>query len=319
MRKICIIILTLILLMTCFAGCVNEKDILEKRILVGFAVLDEQADFSQWVKAGVKEATDEKGFDLITVDNRLDGRVAVENTDLLIARGVDIVIMYQADERVAPVIMEKLNAANIPVVAIDIFHEGAVFFGGNNLEAGKIAGRALAQKAIDEWDGEIDLYISLEAKLVGEANDLRMQGFIDGIRELIDLPDEKIVVVDGKNRALDSKKVATDALTANPDAKRILIGCLQDLMTQGALAAVETSGRQDQVFIAGQGPYKLTLENLRGEPNSWIGSTSFRPEAYGEYTIDLCARILAGEDVPQYTYPEHYFLTYDNVDEYYPE
>ena len=52
---------------------------------------------------------------------------------------IDIMIEFNVDQSVAPVIMEKFNAASIPVIAIDIAHEGATFFGGQRV-AGTLAG-----------------------------------------------------------------------------------------------------------------------------------------------------------------------------------
>jgi ribose transport system substrate-binding protein len=52
------------------------------------------------------------------------------------------VLEFQTYERVAPVIASKFLEANTPVVAIEIPHPGATYFGANNYKAGLIGGKA---------------------------------------------------------------------------------------------------------------------------------------------------------------------------------
>ena len=54
---------------------------------------------------------------------------------------VDLVIEFQTDEHVAPIVAAKYREANIPLIAIEVPHPGATYFGANNYEAGLIGGR----------------------------------------------------------------------------------------------------------------------------------------------------------------------------------
>ena len=293
---------------------------IEEKKLIGFANLTDEIDFGQAVKRGIIEEAKKAGYDIVSVDNRLDGATAVANADNLITRGIDFMIQFNVDSKVAPVIMEMMDAAGIPVIAIDIPHPGAVFFGADNPTTGIMTGEALVGKAIEKWEGKVDLVILVESRAAGGVPQQRMEGVLNGVREHIDVPDNKVIRVDGKNDVLNAQRVVTDTLTANPNARNILIGCLNDQNGQGALAAVEASNRSEHVFIASQGADKPALDNLKsGEDNSWIGSTAFFPETYGEQIIPLVARILNGEEVPDMNYTEHVFIDRDNIYEYYPD
>lgn len=296
----------------------NIKTGTEKKIVVGYANLGETIDFSVKVKQGIIEEVSKKGWDLIIADNKLEGAAAVQNADFLITRKVDIVFEFNVDSKVAPAIMQKFNAAKIPVIAIDIPHPGAPFFGANNPEAGKILGRALAAKAKEAWKGKVDLVILVDLPAAGEVVKQRIDNIIAGVRESIQVSDEKIIRVDGKNDVLPAKLVVTDTLIAHPEAKHILIGCLNDQNGSGALEAVQALNREKEVFIASHGCDAPAILNLRGPENCWIGSVAYTPEKYGSYLVPLAEKILKGEEVPKSSSPQHFFVDKNNIDKYYP-
>ena len=69
---------------------------------------------------------------------------------------VDLVIEFQTDEHVAPIVAAKYREANIPLIAIEVPHPGATYFGANNYEAGLIGGRHLGRWAKQHWHGDVD-------------------------------------------------------------------------------------------------------------------------------------------------------------------
>ena len=76
---------------------------------------------------------------------RYTPKTALRNADLLIKEGVNLVLEFQTYEHVAPIISSKFIAANIPVIAIEIPHPGATYFGADNYRAGVIGGQALGR------------------------------------------------------------------------------------------------------------------------------------------------------------------------------
>src|SRR5258708_38482341 len=81
-----------------------------------------------------------EGIELICVDNRYSAKIAQRSADLLVREKVDLAIEFQTDEEVAPIVAAKYREANIPMIAIDIPHPGATYYGANNYEAGLIGG-----------------------------------------------------------------------------------------------------------------------------------------------------------------------------------
>ena len=92
-------------------------------------------------------------MDLVIVDNRYQPKTALRNAEFLVREGVHLVIEFQTDEAVAPAIAATYLEANIPLIAIDIPHPGATYFGADNYTAGLLAGRTLARWARQHWNG----------------------------------------------------------------------------------------------------------------------------------------------------------------------
>ena len=120
---------------------------------IGFAAQGD-SDFCRAVMQNMETAAAREHVHLITVNNRYSAREALRNADLLIKEKVDLILEYQTYERVAPVIASKFLEDNTPVIAIEIPHPGATYFGANNYQAGLIGGKALGRWAREHWDGK---------------------------------------------------------------------------------------------------------------------------------------------------------------------
>ncbi len=114
-----------------------------RTVRLGFAAQTD-SEFSSQVTQGMERAAAREGVHLITVNNRYSAKRALNNADLLIRQNVDLVVEFQTYERVAPIIASKFLEANIPVIALEVPHPGATYFGANNYQAGLIGGRPSA-------------------------------------------------------------------------------------------------------------------------------------------------------------------------------
>src|SRR5438046_7830761 len=107
---------------------------------LGYAAQGTDYQFSKEVSESLQRAAAAEGIELICVDNRYSAKTAQRNADLLVREKVDLAIEFQTDEEVAPIVAAKYREANIPMIAIDIPHPGATYYGANNYEAGMIGG-----------------------------------------------------------------------------------------------------------------------------------------------------------------------------------
>ena len=115
----------------------------QKAYRLGYAAQGTDYQFSKEVSLSLERAASAEGVELISLDNRYNPKIAQRNADILVREKVDLVIEFQTDEHVAPIVAAKYREANIPLIAIEVPHPGATYFGANNYEAGLIGGRYL--------------------------------------------------------------------------------------------------------------------------------------------------------------------------------
>ncbi len=295
-------------------------DVGNGRFTIGFANQSEDLPFAVDVRRGLERAAAQRSdVDLVIVDNKLSGEVAVVMADHLIERKVEIAIEYQIDYRTGNLIMDKFRRANIPVVAVDIPMVGATFFGVDNYRAGHMAGVALGEWVMQEWNGRIDNLLVLEEPRAGSLPEARIHGQIDGLQETIgQIPPNIIYHLDCGNTSVVSEKAVDACLQTIPYRAHIAIISFNDEAAFGALQSARKANREDDVVIVGQGADRLIHTEIRNEQSRLIGSTAYMPESYGEQLMELALKILHREPVPPAVYMNHVFINADNIDQYYP-
>src|SRR3954467_13008948 len=155
----------------------------QKLYRLGYAAQGTDYQFSKDVSQGLQRAAAAEGIELISLDNRYNAKIAGRNADLLVREKVDLVIEFQTDETVAPIVAAKYREAGIPMIAIDIPHPGATYYGANNYEAGLIGGRYLGRWVKRRWESEADEIILLELPRAGNLPQMRLTGLLVGIKE----------------------------------------------------------------------------------------------------------------------------------------
>jgi len=312
-----IVIVLLAVAVLAVSGC-SRREVESEKFKIGFANLTEDITFCADVRTSIEKAVEKNGYmELVKANNRLDGATALANAESFINQGVDLVIEFQTDEKFGRSIMEKFNAHEIPVIAIDIPHPGAVFFGADNYKAGLIGGEAAAKYAIEHWDGKVDKVLSLELPQSGEVPAQRMKGQLDGIKKHLKIDEKNILHLDSKNTMEESKRVVSNILNTMPDARRILVMTINDGTALGAISAFEMAGRKEHAAVFSQGADSSARQEIRKPGSPLKGSVAYFPELYGEILIPLAHKILLGEQHEMNNYMDHELLTKDNVDLYY--
>ncbi len=285
---------------------------------LGFASQTTDSEFARAVNASVERAADREQVALVTVDNRYSPTRALRNADLLIEERVDLVLEFQVYEQVAPIISTKFIEANIPVVAIDIPHPGATYFGANNYQAGLIGGRALGRWAKENWAGKVEEILQVELPLAGPLPQLRITGMLAGLGEV--LPGIKRVPAS----RLDGKGIFEKSLEAGrrylrrTRPKRTLVLAVNDPSALGVLRAFEEAGRSHLCAVMGQNAVREAIEELRRPGTRLVGSVAYFPERYGDELLPLALSILQKKPVPSAVFVEHQLVTPANVQLIYP-
>jgi ribose transport system substrate-binding protein len=281
-----------------------------KKLRFGFGGQSDQMPFSIAVTESLRQAATSLGVDLLVLDNCYDGPTAIRNAEHFVERQVDLVLEFQVEQQVAPIIADKIAAAGIPLIAIDIPHPHATYFGVDNFRVGVEAGEALAAHAVDQWQGAVDWVLGLDLPEAGQLVQSRITGAFQGVRARIpNLPVEYFVRMDGRGIREQSCQLVTDFLDRHPKDKHILIAAATDTSALGALDAARERKRTRNVAIVGQDCIPEAVTEMRRPGSPFIASVSHEAASYGERLIHLGIALLRGNTVAPYNYVGHKLIT----------
>lgn len=267
----------------------------QKTPVIGFANMADSIEFCMNVKNGIEKEAKAKGWKVVSLDNALDGQKAVQNTDNLIQQKVDYVIMFNIDASTQPAISDKLKAAKIPAIALDIYLPDFPFFGVDNAKAVEMGG-----------------------KYAQDRSDACERGLL---KVFPNFPKEKIARVDAKSDVLPAKAVMTDVLTSHPNAKYIVVTGINDQVCAGGLAALEATKRDKDALVCSLGADSSFLKQLKATKGegAWKAAVAFTPELYGKALMPLIEQVFAGSTLPNENKMDHVVIDKDSVKQYYPD
>ena len=235
--------------------------------------------------------------DLVLYDNGRDPQKALANADDAIRRKVDLYVQYHHDAATNALIGQRLQAAKIPVVAINDPVPGAPLYTLDNAAAGVLAGEALGDFGLSTWRGA-----SVLAVVIGNIGARDDRGNPAQIGPLL------------------------GRLVAGQPGAKLLIAATDDTSALAAKAALETAGRLADAAIVSHGVDRSIHGGMNDrkelDPSNRgsvvIGSVAFYLDRLGYDVLPLALRVLHGEPVPPRTLTKHKLITTANVFVEYP-
>ena len=201
--------------------------------------------------------------------------------------------------------------ADIPLVAIDVPHPNATYFGVDNFDVGYEAGALLAQHAQRKWKGKADWILGVgfseAGSFVESAHHRRIRWrFGSGCRDLA-----AIAFCGWRAGACASRSLLAVADFLRSQRRRSAHpgGGGHRLSALGVLEAARQAEREQEFAIAGQDCIPEMLEEMRLGKSAIIGSISHEAETYGPRLIQLGIALLRGYTVPPYNYVRHRLVT----------
>lgn len=285
---------------------------------LGYAAQGTDYQFSKEVTTSLERTAAAEGIELISLDNRYNPKIAQRNADILVREKVDLVIEFQTDDHVAPIVAAKYREANIPLIAIEVPHPGATYFGANNYEAGLIGGRYLGKWAKQNWHSGVDEIVLIQLDRAGSLPKMRLTGMLVGMKEVFPaLEQSKVTSIDGDGKLGETfEKMRRHLRTSR--SRRFLVGAINDPSALGALRAFQEAGRTDSCAIMGQNASPEGRAELREPGTRLVGSVAYFPEKYGEQILAVALDILHRRPVPPAVFVKHQLVTPETVNHIYP-
>jgi ribose transport system substrate-binding protein len=285
-----------------------------RRLRFGFAAQSAEMPFSQAVVRSVTAAATASGVELLLLDNRYDPGVAIQNAEEFVAKRVDLALEFQVEEAAASRVAHIFKRADIPLVAIDVPHPNATYFGVDNFEVGYEAGSVLAQFALRQWKGKADYILGVGFSEAGSFVQSRITGAFDAIRQRLgEISADRFVQIEGRGMREPSRLAVAEFLQSHPLDERFLVAAATDSSALGVLDAARQAGREEQFAIVGQDCIPEVMEEMRSGKSALIGSISHEVESYGPRLIQIGIALLRGHAVPPYNYVRHRVVTPESL------
>ena len=290
--------ITLSLSALLFAGCGKSgPEAKASRGTIAASLLTLQNPFFKVIGDNITAEARKQGYETLVVS--ADNDVARQSNQVkdFIVKKVSAIILSPADSKGIVPVIQKANAAGIPVFTVDIpCQEPGVKIitqvATDNFDGGRQAARAMIE-ALAGRGGKIGV---LDLKQV-ESCILRVKGF----KEVLDQHNAgaaaKIEIVselDGGGAKDKGYKAAEDMLQAHPDM--IGIFAINDPSALGARGALEKAGRADKVVIIGfdgqpEGKQAIKEGKIYADPIQF-------PDKMGQEVVRAFIQHLKGSDVP---------------------
>ena len=274
--------------------------------------INQQALFFTQMNEGAQKAADAAGANLVIFNANNDPAAQNNAIENFIQQKVNGLIVVAIDTNGIMPAVKAADAAGIPVVAVDAVLPAdgpqKAQIGVDNEGAGKMIGEHFLKVVKSDMGGKAKL--GIVGALNSTIQNIRQKGFEDVVKT-----DSNITmagVVDGRNVQDSALSAAENLITANPDLTAIYATGEPALL--GAVAAIESQGKQGQVKLVG---WDLTASAIKGIDGGYVvGVVQQDPAGMGAAAVDALVKIHGGGTVDKMISVPITIVTKENVEPY---
>ena len=297
MKKILVIALALVMIMSCTALAEGNK--------IGYTCMDGTNPFFVTLEASIREVVEAHGDELVSLDPQNSNEKQISQIEDLISQGIVAMFVNPVDRDGIIAGLDKLKEANIPMFGFDTEVADMSYLvsyaGSDNYNAGFVCGEDLVAKCPE--GGNI---IVLDSPTMQSVVD-RTDGFLAAIEGK---GFTVVSQIDCMGNQEQGNLNGTDALTAHPDAVAIFGG--NDPTALGAYAAAEAAGSKALIYgVDGSPDIKALIAD-----GKVTGTGAQSPMSIGKTIAEVYYKVEAGETVEaRYPIPT-FMINADNVAEF---
>ncbi len=274
--------------------------------------INQQALFFTQMNEGAQKSADAAGANLVIFNANNDPAAQNNAIETYMQQKVNGLIVVAIDTNGIMPAVKAADAAGIPVVAIDAILPAdgpqKAQIGVDNEGAGKLIGEYFVKYVNEQMGGKAKL--GIVGALNSTIQNVRQKGFEDVVKIASGVT--MAGVVDGRNTQDNALAAAENLITANPDLSAIYATGEPALL--GAVAAVESQGKQGQIKVVG---WDLTASAIKGIDAGYVvGVIQQDPSGMGATAVDTLAKIHSGGTVEKTIAVPVTIVTKDNVEPY---
>jgi ribose transport system substrate-binding protein len=278
---------------------------------IALVQINQQALFFNQMNEGAQKAADAAGAELVIFNANNDPAAQNNAIETYVNEKVSGIIIVAIDTNGVMPAVEAADKAGIPVVAVDaILPEGPhkAQIGVDNEQAGRLIGEHFIKYMESNMGGKAVL--GIVGALNSTIQNIRQKGFEDVVKAN---PNVTLAgVADGRNVQENALAAAENLITANPNMTALYATGEPALL--GAVAAVESQGKQDQIKLVG---WDLTAQAIKGIDAGYVvGVIQQDPAGMGAAAVDALVKIINGGTVEKNIAVPVTIVTKENVEPY---
>jgi len=291
-----------------------------KHYTIGYDVFSDTQEFAAAMTQNMKDVASKLGcVDIVVLSDNADAATALSNVKTFVQRKVDGVVLFQVIASAQAGIMNTLNAAKIPAVAVAVPAPGTPFLSISDLDSGKMAGEHLADVVLSKGQDKNAVALVGAFPAGGQSTIDRATGVTAGIRSKIaDFPNSRVITVDGGATADSGYQAVTNVLSKLPSGAPIMVTGVNDDVISGMVRALQTAGRTTNVYTAGMGVVSPSGAKYVCNSPLYVGGVGFFPETWGTYVIPAILDQMQGKSLPSATYIPEKWMEASDVKSTYP-
>jgi ribose transport system substrate-binding protein len=266
---------------------------------VAFVLKTLNSPFFIEMQKGAVAAAKAQGIDLViqAAEREMDAEKQMQIIENLSQTGIKVLLITPSGSREVVSALSKVQAAGIPIIVVDdrVDAKAAAdaklellsYVGSDNVEGGRVAGRALVEMS----GGKANVAL-LEGIPGHETGDSRLRGFKEAIK---DSPGIKVVASQTANWERDQGfTVFQNMLQAHPNIDAVF--ACNDIMALGAVEAIAAAGRTGRIRVIGFDAVDDAKQAI--EAGTMAASVAQLPAEMGRLAVESAAKVVKGEAIP---------------------
>jgi inositol transport system substrate-binding protein len=297
-----------VLLAAAASGCNQKQNSApaEHQTTIGITYQNLQNEFIINIQDAVRAEAKKQNVNLIESDGQGNADNQISQVQDFIARGVDAIILNPYDKEGSAHAVDLAVQAHKPIVVVNAIvsnlQKANAYVGSEDAEAGRIE----AQRIMDILNGKGNVVIIHGPN--GHSAEVQRS---EGIKEILaKYPDVKVVAEQTANwdRA-QALNLMENWLASGQKIDAVL--AQNDEMALGALKAIESAGKQNDIAVIGIDAIPDALKAV--QDGRMVGTVFQDARGQGTMAVDMAVQLVAGKQVPHDNYIPFQLVTKTNV------
>lgn len=260
------------------ANQASSSDTSNKKLKVGFTVMDLANPYFVQVADGFKSKAEELGFDVTVVDGKSDASTQISTVENFISQKMDVIVCAAADPKSIEPLVKKAHDAGIKFVASSSEIEGYdAWVTVPEYDYGYTGGKMAGDWIKNNLNGPVEVAI-LDYPEIKQVID-RANGIEKGILDMY--PEAKVVARQSASSPEAGMKAAEAILQAHPNVK--VISAINDAGALGAVEVAKSMGKgkdSDKFGVFGLDATPEALAKMK-EGGLYKGTVDIDPKGMG--------------------------------------